>query len=154
MPRLACAVLLALALAAAPPNPVQWELRDPPARPVKPGTRFTLRLVAHIDQGWHLYSLKRLPDGPIPTRIWLGGEQPFQLGPVKAPEPIAMFDPNFNQEVEFFTGEAAFALPLRATPSAAGTGKVTVSASYQVCSDRVCLPPRTVQVETPLAVKP
>ena len=71
------------------------------------------QVVAHIKEGCHLYSTSLPPGGPIPTRIWLAEGQSFQLAaPVKAPNPITFQDPNFNMEVEFFAGDAAFALPL------------------------------------------
>ena len=136
------------------PTAVRWELRDAPSKPVKAGGRFALRLVAHIEEGWHLYAMNLAPGGPIPTRIWLAEGQPFQLAaPVKAPDPITFQDPNFNMEVGFFAGKASFELPIRATAGTDGPQKVTVSASYQVCSDRICLPPRTVKMEAPVRVK-
>jgi hypothetical protein len=64
-----CAALAALALAAAPPDPVAWKLEPPAAKTVKPGGRFNVKLVATIQAGWHLYSLKPIADGPIPTRV-------------------------------------------------------------------------------------
>lgn len=150
------ALMAAASLSAAPaPNPIRWELRDAPAKPAKPAARFTLKLMAHVEEGWHLYSMKKMNDGPIPTRIWIAEGQPFQLSaPVKSPEPLTLQDQNFNMEVEFYVGETTFLLPLRVTDAAAsGPQKVTVSASYQACNDRICLPPRTVKVEVPVEVE-
>lgn len=139
-------VLIASALAlAAPPDPVAWKLEGVPAKAVKAGERFSVKLAAQIQDGWHLYSMREIPDGPIPTRIWLAEGQPLQLaGQVKAPPPEAIQDPSFNMEVEEYEHTAEFTIPLRAT---GGAQKVTVNVSYQSCNNRLCLPPKTVAVE-------
>jgi thiol:disulfide interchange protein DsbD len=154
MKKLMCAALLALSLSAAPPDPVAWKLQDAPAKPVKAGARFTVKLVAQIQEGWHLYSMKEAADGPIATRIWLGRGQAFQLaGPIKAAEPQVIQDPNFNMEVELYEGEADFTLPVRTARGApAGVHNLVVNASYQSCNDKICLPPKTVRVEAAVTV--
>jgi len=35
---------------------------------------------------------------------------------------------------------------------AAGAQKLVISASYQSCNNRLCLPPKTVRVEVPVVV--
>jgi len=154
MNKLICAALLAVSLRAAPPDPVLWKLEDAPAKPVKAGARFTVRLVARIQEGWHVYSMKHVEDGPIATRIWLAEGQPFQLaGEIKADQPQVLQDPTFNMEVELYEGEAAFTLPVRIAAGApAGARNLEVSASYQSCNNKLCLPPKTVKVETPVTV--
>lgn len=146
------AVLAALALAvlaaAAPPDPVAWKIEGAPAKPAKAGDRITLKLVAQIQDGWHLYSMKEVEDGPVATRIWLPEGQPFQLaGPIKASAPETLHDPSFNMDVELYESQADFTLPLRATSP---SQKVTINVSYQSCNNRLCLPPKTVKVEATL----
>ena len=145
---------LAAVVGAAPPDPVAWKLEEAPAKPVKPGARFSLKLVAKIQEGWHLYGLKPLEEGPIPTRIWLPEGQPFQLAaPVQASEPQTLQDPSFNMEVELYEGEATFTLPLKTAAGAAGGSQTLVAnASYQTCNNKICLPPKTVKVEIPVRV--
>jgi len=148
MKRIACA-LAALTLVVAAPEPVAWKLE--PVKPVRAGARFNVKLVAAIQAGWHLYSLKPMADGPIATRIWIGEGQPFTLaGAVQSPEPTTTNDPSFNMEVEYFEGETPFTLPVKA--AAAGQHTLTVSASYQSCNDKLCLPPKTVRVQVPVMV--
>jgi len=152
MKTLLCFALLTAAVAA--PEPVSWQVRTSPAKPVKAGAPFAVKLAAHIQDGWHLYSMKSVPDGPIPTRIWLAEGQPFQLaGRVQASEPQTLQDPNFQMEIGIYEGEAEFTLPLKvAAGAAAGQGKVLINTSYQTCDNRVCLPPKTVKVEVPVAI--
>jgi hypothetical protein len=128
-------------------------MEDAPAK-VKAGARFDLKLVARIEEGWHLYSMKPVEDGPIPTRLWLAEGQPLQLaGPIRAAEPEKVQDPSFGMEVELYEGQAEFTLPLRVAAGApAGPMTVVVMASYQSCNNKVCLPPKTVKVEGAVAV--
>ena len=154
MKSLVCALLLAFSLAGAAPDPVAWKLADGPAKAVKPGARFTVSLLARIDGGWHLYSMKHVEDGPVATRVWLAAGQPFQLAEaVKSSTPETRQDPSFNMEVELYEGEATFTLPLKvAAGTPPGARTLVVNASYQSCNNRICLPPKTVTVELPLTV--
>jgi len=139
---------------AAPADPVSWKFQDTAGKPVKPGSRFQVKLVAAIEPGWHLYSLKPMAEGPIPTRIWIADGQPFTLaGAIQAAEPTVVQDPALNMEVEMYEGEAAFTLPVQAAAGTAGSQKLVVSASYQTCNNRLCLPPKTVRVELAVMVK-
>ena len=154
MKRLFVAGVLAACLAAAPADPVVWTLRNPATAAVKAGARFSVKLLAEVQEGWHLYSLKPMAEGPIPTRIWIAEGQPFSLaGAIQAPDPQVMQDPSFGMEVELYEGEAVFTLPVRvASGTPPGAQKLVVSASYQSCNNKLCLPPKTVKVELPLTI--
>jgi thiol:disulfide interchange protein DsbD len=154
MKRLFFTAAVAACLAAAPADPVAWKLQNPPVTPVKAGARFNVKLLATVQDGWHLYSLKPMAEGPIPTRIWIAEGQPFSLaGAVQSPDPQVMQDASFGMEVELYEGEAVFTLPVRVAPSAApGAQKLVVSASYQSCNNKLCLPPKTVKVEVPITI--
>jgi len=143
---------LAAGLAGAPPDPVAWKAEGPSQ--AKAGTKFNIKVVAAVQEGWHLYSLKPMAEGPIATRIWLATGQPFSLsGAVAAPEPQVTQDASFGMEVELYEGEVTFTVPVTATTGATpGPQKVVVSASYQTCNNKMCLPPKTVKVEVPVAV--
>ncbi len=144
---------LAMAAIAAAADPVAWKVQNAPAQPVKPGAPFTLKLVGAIEKGWHIYSMRPIDDGPVPTRVWLAEGQPFQMaGPVKAEDPESVEDATLQKEVELYEGEAWFELPVKASPGAAGAQKLTVSVSYQSCNNKMCLPPKTVRVDVPVTV--
>jgi DsbC/DsbD-like thiol-disulfide interchange protein len=154
MRKLILAAALVACLAAAPADPVAWKLENPPTPSVKAGGRFTVKLLATVQEGWHLYSLKPMTEGPIATRIWIAEGQPFSLsGAVRAPDPRVMQDPSFGMEVELYEGEVVFTLPVRVAPGTApGIQQVVVSASYQSCNNKLCLPPKTVKVEVPVTI--
>jgi hypothetical protein len=146
------ALLAALAAAAFAAEPDLWTVQDAPAKPVKAGARFTAKVVANIQPGWHIYGLKAAADGPIPTRVWVAEGQPAQLAaPVTGTEPQTMQDASFNMEVQLYEGEAAFTLPMKlASAAPPGALKVLVNASYQSCDNKICLPPKTVKLEVPV----
>ena len=147
-------MLLWAACLGAAADPVAWKVAAPPLAQVKAGARFTLKLTADVQEGWHLYSLKPMAEGPIPTRIWITDGQPFALaGAIAAPAPQVQQDPSFGMEVEMYEGEAVFSLPVRvATGAAPGAQKLVVSAAYQTCNNKLCLPPKTVKLEVPVTV--
>jgi thiol:disulfide interchange protein DsbD len=125
-------------------NPVTWSLKIVNATAT--GGSLTAELTAKIEDGWHLYSLTPIADGPKPTRITLPRDQGFELaGEIEAPEPFVKTDPNFGVEVEYYEESVTFKLPLKRR---AGAGeKLLVEARYQTCTDRLCLPPKTVRLE-------
>jgi len=145
---------VALAISAAAADPVTWKVQSAPSQPVKPGAPFTVKIAADIEKGWHVYSMRPIEDGPIPTRVWLAEGQPFQLtGPVKAEDPESVEDATLQKEVELYEGAAWFELPVKASASVtAGTQKMTISVSYQSCNNKMCLPPKTVRVDVPVTV--
>jgi len=147
------AALAALALFAAPPEPVTLKVR-PPVTPLKAGARFKVDVVAQIQKGWHVYGLKPMENGPVATRVWVAdGLAVLPAGTVEGTDPQTMQDPTFNMEVQIYEGEVTFTVPLRLAPSAApGALKFFVNASYQSCDNQICLPPKTVKLEVPLTV--
>jgi DsbC/DsbD-like thiol-disulfide interchange protein len=125
------------------PDPVAWSLK------VVAATKgaLTAELTAKIEDGWHLYSLTPIANGPRPTRVTLPVEQAFELaGEIDAPDPFVETDPNFGVEVEYYEESVTFKLPLKRRAGRDGD-KLLVEARYQTCTKRLCLPPKTVKLE-------
>jgi DsbC/DsbD-like thiol-disulfide interchange protein len=136
--------------------PVQWSISAPAARSVvNAGGKVAVTLAATIAPGWHLYSLKKLDGGPIPTSIAVPAGQSFVLaGALDATAPMTKFDDTFQMDVETYEESAEFVLPVEAAKDAkAGAAALTVNARFQVCDDKQCLPPRTVKIELPLEIQ-
>jgi DsbC/DsbD-like thiol-disulfide interchange protein len=136
-------------------RPVRWVLVESGrAREVTPGRATPLTLEAQIAKGWHIYALAQKPGGPIPLTIRLiGSEDAVIRGLIKAPQPETQFDNNFGIETELYSGTPRFTIQV-AVPSRARSGarKIQVGARYQVCSETLCLPPRTDTVRAVLRV--
>jgi len=132
-------------------DPVSWSLAAPAAgATTTPGGTINLALTATIDEGWHLYSIKLEPGGPVPTSITIAEGQVFSAaGEIAEPLPASSFDGNFNKVLEYHETKAVFTVPVKAAANAAeGKHTVKISASYQTCNDRLCLPARSVVVTT------
>jgi thiol-disulfide isomerase/thioredoxin len=136
-------------------NPIKWSIKAAStAQPVKAGDQFVVELTAQIDKGWHLYSTEEVDGGPKPTRISVPTGQSFQqAGDIDSPAPHSSFDPNFQVNTEFYEGAVAFGIPVRAQVGPASRGnKLVVQVRYQTCTSTLCLPPKLLNLEAPVAV--
>ena len=140
-------VVLAASANAMAQNPAKWKLEsDVRDRELKAGEKFEAKLKAEIEDGWHLYSLKQPDGGPIATTLKLPDKTDFEFtGDVTTPEPITEFDRNFELDTSFFIDSAEFNAPLKAKNDSNG-GDLGVDVRFQLCNDRICLPPKTVRV--------
>jgi thiol:disulfide interchange protein len=123
------------------PSPAKWSLEFQPSS-APPGSKVTARLQAQIDRGWHLYSLTTPKGGPIPTTMRLQENVVVEHSRVFEPQPKRAFDPNFNLETETYEGDPAFLIEVDLKKdAAAGPNEITAEVRYQMCNDRLCLPP-------------
>ncbi|MBL8204984.1 MAG: protein-disulfide reductase DsbD N-terminal domain-containing protein [Blastocatellia bacterium] len=157
--RLLCFLLLGIGTAASgnhqvQPNPIKWSLKTT-TQTFQAGAKFTVQLTAQIEEGWHLYALEEIPNGPRPTQITIAPKQPFSLtGTPGFPAPHTKFDENFGVETQFYEKSVTFDLPINITAAAKpGPTKLVVQMRYQVCNEQLCLPLKTVKVEALLKIK-
>src|SRR6185369_10276996 len=130
---------------------VTWKLSvDPPAAP--PGGKVLLRMAGHIEDGWHLYSMST--PAAIPTKIQLAPNPAIEKVRALQPQPKRAFDPNFNSDTETYEGDVAFLLELELKKDApAGLTELSVSARYQTCNPKMCVPSKWTGTAT-LTVDP
>ena len=128
-------------------NPVSWSLESSAkGKTLKTGEKFQAKLKAEIEGNWHLYAVEQPEGGPFPTQITVAENLPFELdGKTTSPVPITKLDPNFQIDTKFFAEKAEFNLPVKAKGETNGDD-LAVNVKYQVCDDKVCLPPKTVKV--------
>ena len=140
------------------PQPVQWSAKfASSAGALHPGAKVTLNLTANIESGWHVYAVSQPPDSPvIATDISVPAGQSLALsGDVGVPQPISRMDPTIGKQTDFYENSAAFTLPLKVEKKARpGKHSFEVDVRFQACSDRMCLPPRTEKIETPVSITP
>lgn len=136
-------------------RPVKWRLVGGGSpRDVVSGRTVPLTLQAAIAKGWHIYSLTQKPGGPIPLRFeLLGAGDVIVRGVIRAPQPERTFDKNFGIETELYSGNPRFTIPVGVPGrSLSGVRRFQVSARYQVCSETLCLPPRTDKLGVALRI--
>lgn len=129
------------------PDPAKWTLNieTQEKKPAK-DDNFTALLNVEIEKGWHLYALEKIDGGPIPTRITLAENQPFELGKIEFAPPIETDDAMFGVTTKFYEDSAKFKLPLRVLQNPE-TNKLQIKVRYQICNDEICLPPKSTLVE-------
>jgi hypothetical protein len=136
-------------------RPVKWKVIGGSApREIVSGRTVPLTLQADIAKGWHIYSLTQKPGGPMPLRLeLLGAADVIVRGVIRAPQPERLFDKNFGIETELYSGNPRFTIPVGVPGrSLTGVRKFQVSARYQVCSETLCLPPRTDKLDAALRI--
>jgi hypothetical protein len=146
--------LCCASVAQVPLQPVQWQGSTAQKSPLKQGSKVEIDLSAQVEPGWHVYGLTQAPGGPTPLHVTLEENTVAQFVAV-APgtAPVKKHDPSFNLETEVFP--QSFSLQVQAKVkqhSAAGAQVIPVSIRFQACSERECLPPRTVHLSVPLEI--
>ena len=146
------AALVPLPAHAAKP-PVDWQIKNPPTKPLKAGAKLNLVLSGKIAPGWHLYALEEPTGGPVATVIGLTEGDPADIIRVEESKPKMLLDPLFNLQTGFFETTADFILHVElATDAPNGASALHVLVRYQSCNDRVCLTPHTDTVELPIII--
>ena len=136
-------------------RPVKWRVVGGSApREIVSGRTLPLAVQADIAKGWHIYALTQKPGGPIPLQFQLvGAADVLVRGVIRAPKPERAFDKNFGIETELYSGNPLFTIPVGvAGRSLTGLRKFQVAARYQVCSETLCLPPRTDKLDVALRI--
>lgn len=128
------------------------QLRPPDARA---GEGAQVVITAKIDPGYHLYSLTQPTGGPVRTTLQLPVGGPFVYVGVPVQPPYqSVYDAGFKITDQEYSNQVAFGIPVKLRPGIHGLQKATVSVHYQICTDRNCLIPTTVQVPLLFTVNP
>lgn len=121
-------------------NPVKWTV-DVKADDAQSGT---IVWTAAIEQGYHIYGLDKLPDGPVNTSITVDPVDGLTLEGALEPsrQPLKINDKMFALVLQEWEGTVSFSQKYRLD---AGVRGVTVHSSirYMACTDKACTPPKT-----------
>jgi len=153
--------LAALALAGAAvaqpslgPDTVSWSASTP-TQGVKPGGRVQVTLRGVVQNGWHVYGLQQLPDGPTPMRVTPDASDIATADgqPIGSPA-TKLKDPSFNLETQFYEHDFTVTAPVRVgAHAAAGQQQIPISVRFQTCNGRICQPPKTVRLSAPVTIR-
>jgi hypothetical protein len=137
------------------PETVTWTVTTPSAKAVKPGSKLALTLHGAVQDGWHVYALKQLPEGPTPLRVTLDpSEVAAADGAPSGSAPTTIHDPAFDLDTQFYARAFTLTAPVRVgSHIAAGRQLIPVSVRYQTCNGRICQPPKTVHLSVPIDVR-
>jgi thiol:disulfide interchange protein DsbD len=122
---------------------------------VRPGETTVLSIQSKIPKGYHLYSMTKIKDGPLPLSIEVKQKKLEAITEWHAPSPEVVADPNFKKSVEYYDGEVvhsrAFKLPRG--PIVAGSIPMEIAIKGQICSGERCILVRE-KLEAKLTVEP
>ncbi len=151
-PFIALLLLAFLAGGVAAQNPSKWVLDSPvKGKAIKAGEEFEVKVKAEVEPGWYLYGLDQPEGGPIATRVTLPEAIPFELvGQVGFPPPKTKEDQNFivdgkPLQTKYYEQAVEFTVRLKAKQDTTADS-IAIDVRFQLCDDRVCLPPRTKRV--------
>ncbi|MCZ7558592.1 MAG: protein-disulfide reductase DsbD family protein [Bacteroidia bacterium] len=132
----------------------RWSATAPSAA-VKPGDKIDIKVSAKLNEGWHVYSTTPVEEGPVPTEIAFADTAPLKMaGKIRQPKPIVKFDENFGVNTEYYDKDVTFTVPAMVKENAKnGKQKAIVEVTFMACNDRMCLPPKTVEVPVDLTIE-
>lgn len=135
------------------PQPVQWKALLVPDARIKAGANGTIDLSGNVEAGWHVYALTQPAGGPIPLRIALDENDVAEShGRPSGTEPTKKQDSSFQLETQFYQGSFTIHVPVEVKRAISRRQLIPISVRFQACSDKTCLPPRTVHLSVPIEV--
>jgi thioredoxin:protein disulfide reductase len=151
-------VILAALPSAQPQIPSGREVVSPSAyvslEPVARGSNFQLAVVLKIRNGFHINARKPSAEYLIPTDLRANLPAGFKsAGEVAYPQGELHTFTFTKTPLNVYQDKVVLRVPLTAQPDAPlGAQKIPLKLRYQACSQEVCLPPVTLDVEAPLTV--
>ena len=115
----------------------------------RPGEIVTVVVTATIKQGYHIYSIVPVKDGPAATELTVKGKGLQPVGKTTESKPERKLDTNFGKEVGYHENTATFTQRVRVPKTAKPGVKIplTVSVYYMACTEKACLPPKEAVVD-------
>jgi hypothetical protein len=130
--------------------PTAYVSYDPVAR----GMSFQVAVVMKIRSGFHVNARQVTEDYLIPTDLRADVPAGFKLGDVIYPKgTLQTFAFSKDKPLNVYTDTVVVRLPLTVLADAPlGAQHVALKLKYQACSQEICLPPVTKEVEATLNV--
>lgn len=128
-------------------------VKPPPPVRIKPGSVTAVSLRAELTPGYHINSHAPSDEYLIPLRLsWSPG--PAEVVKISFPEPRLETYQFSEKPLSVFTGDFDITTTFR-LPAGVEAGRLPIEGSlrYQACSDRMCLPPRTIAVQLVLEIE-
>lgn len=108
-------------------------------------TEGEVTIVGKIQAGWHTYSQRPTDAGPISTTVQFVESNLFELvGKTEEFNVHEEYDKAFEAKLFMFSDKAEFRqkIKLKAKPGFT----VSVKVEFVSCSDNMCLPPKTIEL--------
>ena len=122
--------------------------------PVGRGMSFQVAVVMKIRQGFHVNARKVTQDYLIPTDLRVEAPAGFKLGTIAYPEgALKTFSFSKDKQLNVYTDNVVIRVPVSVLAGAPlGAQHFPMKLHYQACSDEICLPPVTKEVDATINV--
>jgi DsbC/DsbD-like thiol-disulfide interchange protein len=122
--------------------------------PVARGMSFEVAVVMKIRPGFHVNAREVTEDYLIPTDLRAELPAGFKLGTISYPKgTLQTFSFAKNKQLNVYTDRVVIRLPLTVLVSAPlGPQHLAIKLHYQACSNEICLPPVTKDVDETIHV--
>jgi Thiol:disulfide interchange protein DsbD, N-terminal len=152
--------LLLIAVAALPSHPqipsgrdVVSEAAYASSDPVARGANFQIAVVLKIRKGFHINAREKSADYLIATDLRANAPEGFTAGEVSYPKGELHTFSFTKTPLNVYQDQTILHLRIAALPTAPlGAQHIPLKLKYQACSNEVCLPPVTVDVDAPVNV--
>jgi len=144
------ALLLAASLSFAQNNVLT--IAPPEKVTAKAGALVSVKTAAQLRSGYHCNSDKPSDEYLIPLKLtWTPA--PLEVAEIAYPKPQMEKYSFSDKPLSVYTGDFEIVTKFKVPASAPlGPAVLTGKLRYQACTDRMCLPPKTVDVSLPITV--
>ena len=122
--------------------------------PVARGMEFQLAVVMKIRSGFHINARQVTEEYLIPTDLRVEAPAGFKPGTIVYPKgELQTFSFSKNKQLNVYTDTVILRLPMAALATApVGPQHLSMKLHYQACSNEICLPPVTKDVNATINV--
>lgn len=146
--------MLAFCAAAAAQTPQILSIQDPQKVIVPRNGEVRVVLKANLRPGYHANSDRPTESYLIPLRLTWDAGAPLQVIEILYPEPKLEKFEFTDKPISVLDGDFEIVTRFRRAPGAMpGPAFLAGKLRYQACNDRMCFPPRTVDVKVPLLIQ-
>lgn len=115
--------------------------------------QYEAELIATLEKDWHIYSKDLPPDSGIPTEMILSGNNIQLIGKVtEVGKKHDEFSEAFGVRIVYYSNKVSFKQKFK-LKDATKASKITAEITYQICNDRICLAPNTLEFEQSITPK-
>jgi DsbC/DsbD-like thiol-disulfide interchange protein len=106
-----------------------------------------------VDVGFHVNSNTPSEDYLIPLKVTWTSKGVLEGGDLVYPKPAMMKVGGADKPLSVFEGSFSIQADFKVAANApAGPGAASGKLSYQACNDKMCFPPKTVEISVPYQV--
>ena len=135
-------------------NSGHLKLGELPKMAGKRGAAVQATIPMAVDSGFHVNSNKPNEEYLIPLKVTWKSTGALQAGEIVYPKPAQEKYDFTEKPLSVFSGKFAVIANFKVAPDApAGPGVAVGQLRYQACSDKMCFPPKNVEIALPYSVQ-